>query len=71
MKRETKRNKMKRNLYTEGFPKWANRFEQMSHTPNSPFAPPTVIRGKYIAVMRMYSVIILILHGSYTKSLEL
>ena len=21
------------------------------HTPNSPFVPPTVIRGKYIAVM--------------------
>jgi hypothetical protein len=41
------------------------------HTPNSPFVPPTVIRGKYIAVMWMYSVIILILHGSYTKSLEL
>jgi hypothetical protein len=41
------------------------------HTPNSPFAPPTVIRGKYIAVMWMHSVIILILHGSYTKSLEL
>jgi len=41
------------------------------HTPNSPFVPPTVIRGKYIAVMWMYSAIILILHGSYTKSLEL
>ena len=32
------------------------------HTPNSPFVPPTVIRGKYIAVMWMYIVIILILH---------
>jgi hypothetical protein len=31
----------------------------------------TVIRGKYIAVMWMYSIIILILHGNYTKSLEL
>jgi hypothetical protein len=41
------------------------------HTPNSPFVPPTVIRGKYIAVMWMYSVIILISHASYTKSLEL
>jgi hypothetical protein len=41
------------------------------HTPNSPFVPPTVIRSKYIAVMWMHSVIILILHGSYTKSLEL
>ena len=39
------------------------------HTPNSPFVPPTVIRGKYIAVMWMYNVIIL--HGSYTKSIEL
>jgi hypothetical protein len=38
---------------------------------NIQFVPPTVIRGKYIGVMWMYSIIILILHGNYTKSLEL